>query len=324
MKFSQAQYDQSVYLGGRKLDYVTDVDGSYSLTVKPINIMGQGVIKNVVAAIPQGDFSITRTMVADDFMRIYTGVDSFIRGSINYGDKIFGFNQGSLNSYSYSVNYGEPPTANYGITVYGDIGSGLYIDSTNASMLDDPSSLNALGYKKDAPLKVPLPSTINIVCRGSSTNRITSFDLSTQINKHEIWRINSTSPFQIKTKWPIEVTTNITMEVDDYETKRQSDALFTNAFDNFSINVCGIVYDDSEILTENGTSITTEGGVPLLFLKKNDVDPNSQSVFNFSSSNTRLISEQLTSTVNDVTTVKLTYLTYLNKTYPTYVGNYLE
>lgn len=324
MKFSQAQYDQTVYIGGRKLDYVTDVDGSYNHSTKSINIFGQGSIKNVVAGIPQGDFSITRTMVAEDFMRLYTGIDSFIRGSINYGDKIFGFDQGSLTSYSYSVNYGEPPVANYGITVYGDIGSGLYINSTNATMIGEPSSLNAIGYKKDAPLKVPLPSTINISCKGSSTNRVLSFNLSTQINKHEIWRTNSISPFQIKTKWPIEVLTDITIEVDDYQTKRQSDALFSNAFDNFSINIYGIVYEDSEITTENGTSITTENGIPILFLKKNDASPTSNQVFNFSSSNTRLISEQFTSTVDDVATVKLTYLTYLNKTYPSYVGNYIE
>lgn len=324
MKFSQAQYDQTVYIGGRKLDYVTEVDGSYSHTVRPINIMGQGAIKNVVAAIPQGDFSITRTMVAEDFMRLYTGIDSFIRGSINYGDKVFGFNQGSLNSYSYSVNYGEPPVANYGITVYGDIGSGLYINSLNSTAIGDPSTLNAVGSNKDAPLKVPLPSMINITCRGSTTNRVTSFDFSTQINKHEIWKINSTSPFQIKTKWPIEVVTNITLEVDDYQTKRQSDAIFSNAFDTFSININSIVYNDSEIVTEDGTTITTEGGVPLLFLKANDADPNSEQIFSFNSSNTRLISEQVTSTIDDVATVKLTYLTYLNKTYPSYVGNYLE
>lgn len=324
MKFSQAQYDQTVYIGGRKLDYVTEVDGSYSLTTKPINIMGQGAIKNVVAAIPQGDFSITRTMVAEDFMRLYTGIDSFIRGSINYGDKVFGFNQGSLNSYSYSVNYGEPPVANYGITVYGDIGSGLYINSLNSTAIGDPSTLNAVGSNKDAPLKVPLPSMINITCRGSTTNRVTSFDFSTQINKHEIWKTNSTSPFQIKTKWPIEVVTNITLEVDDYQTKRQSDAIFSNAFDTFSININSIVYNDSEIVTEDGTTITTEGGVPLLFLKANDADPNSEQIFSFNSSNTRLISEQVTSTIDDVATVKLTYLTYLNKTYPSYVGNYLE
>jgi len=324
MKFSQAQYDQTVYIGGRKLDYVTDVDGSYNHSTKSINIFGQGSIKNVVAGIPQADFSITRTMVAEDFMRQYTGIDSFIRGSINYGDKIFGFDQGSLTSYSYSVNYGEPPVANYGITVYGDIGSGLYIDSTNATMIGDPSSLNAIGYNKDAPLKVPLPSTINISCKGSSTNRVLSFNLSTQINKNEIWRTNSISPFQIKTKWPIEVLTDITIEVDDYQTKRQSDALFTNAFDNFSINIYGIVYEDSEITTEDGTPITTENGIPILFLKKNDASPTSNQVFNFSSSNTRLISEQFTSTVDDVATVKLTYLTYLNKIYPSYVGNYIE
>ena len=62
----------------------------------------------------------------------------------------------------------------------------------------------------------------------------------------------------------------------------------------------------------------------MLFLKANDADPNSEQIFSFSSSNTRLISEQVTSTIDDVATVKLTYLTYLNKTYPSYVGNYLE
>jgi hypothetical protein len=257
-------------------------------------------------------------------MRLYTGIDSFIRGSINYGDKVFGFNLGSLTSYSYSVVYGEPPTANYGITVYGDIGSGLYIDSLNATMLGNPSSLNALGYNADNPKKVPLPSTINIICNGSSGNRITSFDLSAQINKNEIYTVNSTTPFQVTTKWPIEVITNFTMEIDDYETKRQSDALITNAFDVFSVNINGVVYEDSEMTTEDGTLLTTEASVPLLILKKNDVNPSTNQVFNFSSSNTRLISEQFTSTTEDVATVKLTYVTYLNKNIISYAGNYIE
>jgi hypothetical protein len=114
------------------------------------------------------------------------------------------------------------------------------------------------------------------------------------------------------------------MEIDNYELRRQSDALRTNAFNVFSINVNGVVYEDSELVTEDGVSLTTEAGVALLFEKKDDVDLSTNQVFNFSSSNTRLISEQFTSTVDDVAIVKLTYLTYLNKTYPSYVGNYLE
>ncbi len=324
MKYSQAQYDQTVYVGGRKLDYVTDVDGSYSHTVKSINVFGQGSIKNVVAAIPGGDFSITRTMISDDFMRLYTGVDSFIRGSINYGDKIFGFNQGSLTSYSYSVNYGEPPVANYGIKVYGDIGSGLYITSTNASMQGDPSSLNAIGSKKDFAPQVPLPSTIQLTCDGSATNRITSFDLSVNLEKNEVWRVNDTTPFQVNTKWPIQVITNFTLEIDDYNSKRASDALRTNNFDSFSINIFGVVYEDNPMLDENGGEITAENGETILFLQKNTISPNTNSVFSFSSSNTRLISEQITSTVDDVATAKLTYITYLNRNDNMYVGNYLE
>ena len=114
------------------------------------------------------------------------------------------------------------------------------------------------------------------------------------------------------------------MEIDDYETKRQSDALRTNAFDVFSINVNGVVYEDSEMLTEGGTLLTTEAGASLLILKKNDADPSTNQVFNFSSSNTRLISEQFTSTTEDVATVKLTYVTYLNKNNNSYAGNYIE
>lgn len=324
MKFSQAQYDQTVYIGGRKLDYVTDVDGSYSHTVKSINVFGQGSIKNVIAAIPQGDFSITRTMIGNDIMRTYTGVDSFIRGSINYGNKVFGFDLGSLTSYSYSVNYGEPPIANYGIKIYGDIGSGLYIDSSNATMLGDPSSLNAIGNNIDSDKKVPLPSQIYIKCRGSGTNRVTSFDLSTNINKNELWLVNQTNPFVVKTKWPLEVIANFTLEIDDYETKRLSDALRTNNFDDFSINIFSLVYDDYVITTEDSIDILTEDGEQILYLKANEADPNTESIFSFSSSNTRLIAEQITSNVDDVATAKLTYLTYLNRNPNLYVGNYLE
>ena len=78
------------------------------------------------------------------------------------------------------------------------------------------------------------------------------------------------------------------------------------------------------MLTEDGTFLTTEAGTSLLILKKNDADPSTNQVFNFSSSNTRLISEQFTSTTEDVATVKLTYVTYLNKNNNSYAGNYIE
>ena len=53
---SQAQYEQSVFLEGVKLKGVTSVDGSYTHSVRPINVLGQGAIKTVVADVPQADF----------------------------------------------------------------------------------------------------------------------------------------------------------------------------------------------------------------------------------------------------------------------------
>jgi len=45
MKNAVAQYEQSVFVNGIKLKGVDSVDGSYSHTFKPINILGQGVVK---------------------------------------------------------------------------------------------------------------------------------------------------------------------------------------------------------------------------------------------------------------------------------------
>ena len=85
---SQAQYEQSVFLEGVKLKGVTSVDGSYTHSVKPINVLGQGTVKTVIADVPQADFSISRNLAFADIFNPFTGVVSKLRGSLNYGDKV--------------------------------------------------------------------------------------------------------------------------------------------------------------------------------------------------------------------------------------------
>jgi hypothetical protein len=245
---SQAQYNQKVFLEGVRLKGVTSVDGSYTHSVKPINVLGQGAVKTVIADVPQADFSISRNLAFADIFNPFTGIASKIRGSLNYGDKVFGFENGYLSSYSYGVSYGEVPQTNIGIKVYGDIGSGMYLsNSSNPQFVGVEGTLNATGDFNDAD-DIPIyPANIILTCKNSNTNRITSFSFSTNIDYDVIYGVNSVLPLQVSVKYPVEVLVDFTLEIDDYETKRMTDMLVTGVADPFNIDIYGSVFEDQYI-----------------------------------------------------------------------------
>ena len=334
---AQAQYNQKVFLEGVKLKGVTSVDGSYTHSVMPINVLGQGAIKTVIADVPQADFSISRNIAFADIFNPFTGVVERLRGSLNYGDKIFGFEDGYLSSYSYDVSYGDIPQTNIGIKVYGDIGSGMYLsNSSNPQFVGIDGTLNATGDYNDAE-DIPIyPANIVLSCRNSSTNRVKSFSFSSNINYDVIYGVNSIKPIQVSIKYPIEVMVDFTLEVDDYETKRMTDMLVTGIADPFTIDVFGTVFEDQPIYTQtftlNGpllTPLEAGDGTPLLFNRKpsfnsNFVGPIPESSesynyiklfsFSYSPDTSKLVSEQVSASADDVTNVKLSYITYVNKT----------
>ena len=333
---SQAQYEQSVFLEGVKLKGVTSVDGSYTHSVKPINVLGQGAIKTVVADVPQADFSISRNLAFTDIFNPFTGVVSKLRGSLNYGDKVFGFENGYLSSYSYDVSYGEVPQTNVGIKVYGDIGSGMYLsNSSNPQFVGVEGTLNATGDYNDAT-DIPIyPANIVLTCNNSTTNRVTSFSFSTNIDYDVIYGVNSILPLQVSIKYPIQVSVDFTLEVDDYQTKRMTNMLVTGAADPFTVQVFGTVFEDEPLYTAtftlNGVLLSpleAGDGVPLLFNRKPSFNsnypgpiPSSSENYNYiklfefeySPETSKLISEQVSASADDITTVKLSYITYVNK-----------
>lgn len=325
MKNSQANYDQSVFINGKKLKGVVSVDGSYTHSYKPLNVLGQGVVRTILADVSQADFSISRNVNFKDIFNptdVYSTIDavnSSIRGSLNYGNKVFGFETGYMSSYSYSVSYGDFPQSNIGIKAYGDIGSGLYISNYDSTSIQKGQigTLNATGDFFDSPDYPIYPSNIILQCRNSSTNRIKDFSYSTNISYNEVYGIGSFAPL-IYPKYPLEIQVDFTMEVDDYETKRMRDALVTGAVDSFSINIYGTNYLDIPlygITMQAGNLVVTElqagDGTELLLQKRGT---SQLKLFNFDSvnGNTRLISEQISATADDVTNVKLSYLTYIN------------
>lgn len=320
------QSEQSVFIDGVKLKGVTSVDGSYSHGVKPINVLGQGVVKSVVAEIPQADFSINRSLTLVDRLDPFgssslssLGSKGF-RGSFNYGNKVFGFESGYVSSYSYSVAYGDIPQSNVGIKVFGDIGSGIYITNYDSSVIykNALDTFNATGDKVENDNLPIYPSDIHLAFRNSGSNRVTDFTLSADINYHEIYGVNSIIPLQVSPRYPLEVMVSFTLEADDYQTKRLSDALRTGTADSFSINVYSRAPNDVPVYgfrVSGGAlhqfALQGGDGTPL-FLQKAGVS--TVKTFGFdSNSTTKLVSEVVSSTADDVASIKLTYLSYINK-----------
>lgn len=303
MSNAYTNYNQTVFLNQTKLKGVSAVDGSFQIITKPINILGQGFINQVVADVPEANFSITRDLVFVDTFQKYTGINQPIEGSIFYGNRVFGFEKAFLTSYSYSVEYGQTPVSTLGLTVYGDMGSG------DASVVVS-SALNASGNIQDQQNKIPRPSDITLSCYGSQTNRVKSFSFDVDIPKHAIYALGYQNPVQVSTIYPITVNTSFTLEIDDYQSRRISDYLTSlSGFDSFSIDVKGIVYDPIP-LTANNEQLTLPNGTKLNFLGNNTYSISQ--LWNFNSSNTKLISQELSSSAEDVMQVKLNYLTYLN------------
>jgi len=316
MKNARIGYEQSVYLNGQKLKGVDSVEGSYSIGLQPINILGAGNIKTVVGEVLQGDFSITRSQSIPDSFLEFTGDSKILRGSIHYGNAVFGFETGYLNSYNYSLSVGSVPQTNMGITVYGDIGSGVYQSVSGPSGPIGPGdigSLNASGSSEDTDYQIIRMGDVSLTCDGSTTNRITNFDFNVISERMPIYVINSDLPYQVSLKLPVETVIGFTMEVDDYETRRMKNSLTSNSFDTVSFSVKGLATGTYVIMEdESGNAITIDAGTENIVFEFGQNTTDKNTIFSFSSSKAKLISEQFDSTADDVATVKLTYVVYNN------------
>jgi hypothetical protein len=200
VKNASLNYEHQFYLNGVLLSGVTNVGGGYSIDESPINIIGKGHAFPVRNGPLVGNFDITKYYVGQETLLQYID-NTPISGSINYGDKSFGFTNGYLSEYSISFGIGQIPESQASITVYGGIGKG--IDANN----NEPHP----------EIQIPNQGSIELNVSGYSTNRVTSFNYSVRVNRKPIYQIGSHEPIQIMTEFPISQQANFQIDIDDYE-----------------------------------------------------------------------------------------------------------
>lgn len=304
MKNAILNYENTFFLRGTALSGVISVDGSYNIDYKPINVIGQGFTKQVVASVPVAELSLSRYLVNNDPVLILTGEkNNFsavpVDGGLFYKNKYFAFQNGYLKSVGIKCSVGDIPQIESSFDIFGNIGPNF-----------DPSGNGFAGS-----VFVPQVKNITITCRNSTTNRVKDFSINFTKNNLPIYALlasNSQIPVEVNTVGPIEVDTSFTLDVDDYQTKQLFDDLNSNGITSFTINVNGTILNDLPLTDHNGVALQAINSSVLTdlfsFLKIEDSVP----LFNFTNSNAIIQSEQVSSSADDVLGVKLSYKTYLN------------
>lgn len=304
MKNAILNYENTFFLRGTALSGVISVDGSYNIDYKPINVIGQGFTKQVVASVPVAELSLSRYLVNNDPVLILTGEkNNFsavpVDGGLFYKNKYFAFQNGYLKSVGIKCSVGDIPQIESSFDIFGNIGPNF-----------DPSGNGFAGS-----VFVPQVKNITITCRNSTTNRVKDFSINFTKNNLPIYALlasNSQIPVEVNTVGPIEVDTSFTLDVDDYQTKQLFDDLNSNGITSFTINVNGTILNDLPLTDHNGVTLQAINSSVLTdlfsFLKIEDSVP----LFNFTNSNAIIQSEQVSSSADDVLGVKLSYKTYLN------------
>ena len=300
MKNVSLPYNQKFYINGTGLSGIQSMEGSYGVTEQNVNFIGFGYVTGLISQPLQGSFRISRVLVSEDpFLNLTgDGPENAFSGSLfyerpNLGGTVennqsgcFGFHSGYLDSYGISCGIGEVPTVDVSISVFGDLGPG--VDARHR--VGTSSSSNPL---EGPDIRIPNQGGIVLTCDGSSTNRITSFSHSIELPRTPLYAMATAAaadltadtvkwkmPVQVDLSYPIESTTNFTLEIDDYETK------------NLYGGLTGIHEKDTDITINNDSG---------------------SEIVKFDLTRSRLISESLTTEANGTTTVNLTYKKYSNK-----------
>lgn len=212
--------DQNVYISGYKLRGVQSFDGGFEIPYEPIKVAGIGYLDYSINSNLEGSFNVKRFIVGtgDPLTGMF---DTPLSGHLTYkgGNPSvareslrLGFTNGYINSYSSSCAVGQVPALDFGITVYGDMGS---------EVPKAPEGTN------DEVLLVPGKGDISFFnVSGEKTNRLQSYDYRITIPRKPIYTLGSgLEPGLFNIDYPIEVELSFNMEIDDFEAADMHDLL---------------------------------------------------------------------------------------------------
>ena len=303
-------YEQIFYLGGTGVSGIRNLSAGYSVGQKQIKALGAGFTQEVISEPLRGDMSMTRDMLYQDPVLGLTG-EAPISGTLLYGveldgaEKVYGFNTGYLTSYSINCNVQDVPTIESTFAVFGQLGSGVREGELDYSGVAPLQNLGVVNHE-----------SVFLTFNGSGTNRAVSASQTYNINRVPIYTLDQKTseiyyaPSEVLTEYPIDITTNLTIEMDDYETANMIDNIRSGNYQTLGVEIRlgakaetldghAVVGDKLCLQDNNGDCLGDDGdGVTR---------------YEFLSTTGHLVSESIESSVDGVLSVNLEFKDYYNK-----------
>lgn len=185
-----------------------------------------------------------------------------------------------------SVNFDDKSFGfNSGFLTEYSISAGIgQIPEARASIVvygDIGSGINASGSISHPPIQIPNQGSISLNASGYETNRIVSFSYTFRTDRSPIYKIGSPFPVQVDRKFPLLQEASFNLEVNDFEINRIQEYLISPRQQDLSI------------------------------IFNNPI--NSNKIETFQIKNARLLNQSFSSTSDDLVSVNLNYIGYINK-----------
>lgn len=303
-------YEQIFYLGGTGVSGIRNLSAGYSVGQKQIKALGAGFTQEVIAEPLRGEMSMTRDMLYQDPVLSLTG-ESPVSGTLLYGvelngaENVYGFNTGYLTSYSVNCDVQDVPTIESSFVIFGQLGSGVREGELDYSGVAPLQNLGVVNHE-----------SVFLTFNGSGTNRAVSASQTYNINRVPIYTLDEKTseiyyaPSEVLTEYPIDITTNLTIEMDDYETANMIDNIRSGNYQTLGVEIRlgakaetldghAVVGDKLCLQDNNGDCLGDDGdGITR---------------YEFLSTTGHLVSESIESSVDGVLSVNLEFKDYYNK-----------
>ena len=214
---------QKLAVNGTGINAVQSLSFGYESTAQPITTLGLNKVVYAPGAPQTASIQANSLMVYDDFFIQFTGELPF-SGQVDYKDQNVKFTEAYLTSYSSSCSIGEIPSLGMGADIYGEMGTGDYLNFETITPHD--TELKIAGY-----------NSININLDEFNTNRVNSYSLDIQTPRTAVYAFNDKTPSEVVSESPLDITMQFSIDADDYKIKNIRFVPEETSFRNVSISI---------------------------------------------------------------------------------------
>lgn len=221
---------------------------------------------HVLAAGPQqGNLTLDLIPItADPFINFATGNSGFngyiLKSKDNTADN-YSFISGYITSYRHSCSVGELPRTEISISVLDNIGklsgysvastadlSDIYSSSLTYYILDEDGNRilgedgQYISYEHDtqidpagSPCKIATFGTVDLSLDDFTSDRVLNYELTINSNRNPIYKLGQQTPSRVEIDYPIEVTFNCLIDINDYSPSSLKDFPCNQRIKNLSL-----------------------------------------------------------------------------------------